>query len=240
MKFGIIGAMDSEVATLIASMEEQGRDEIAACTFVWGRIGDQDVVVVKSGIGKVCAALCAQILIDRFAVDAIVNTGIAGGLHSSLAVGDLVVADAAVQHDFDLTAFGHVNGYMPALGGDDRLPSFWQTDPALEERFIHAAETVKAEQGLSFRCLGGVVASGDVFVSDGALKQTLVERFNAAAAEMEGAAVAQVAALNGVPCAIIRAISDLADGSAAASFEDFEQQAADLVSAILLTMLREM
>ena len=84
------------------------------------------------------------------------------------------------------------------------------------------------------------MASGDVFVSDAALKQTLVERFNAAAAEMEGAAIAQVAVLNGVPCAIVRAISDLADGSAAASFEDFEQQAADLVSRILLTMLREM
>lgn len=240
MKFGIIGAMDSEVAALIASMEERDRAHIAGCTFVCGTIGDQEVVVVKSGIGKVCAALCAQILIDRFAVDAIVNTGIAGGLHPSLAVGDLVVADAAVQHDFDLTAFGHVKGYMPALGGDDRLPSFWQTDPALEARFLHAAETVKAEQGLAFRCLGGVVASGDVFVSDAALKQTLVEQHNAAAAEMEGAAVAQVAVLNGVPCAIIRAISDLADGSAAESFDDFKQQAADLVSRILLTMLREM
>ncbi len=240
MKFGIIGAMDSEVAALIASMEERGRDTIAGCTFVHGAIGDQEVVVVKSGIGKVCAALCAQILIDRYAVEAIVNTGIAGGLNAQLAVGDLVVADAAIQHDFDLTAFGHVSGYMPAMGGDDRLPSFWQTDPALEERFIHAAETVKAERNLTFRCLGGVVASGDVFVSDGMLKQTLIERFNAAAAEMEGAAVAQVAVLNGVPCAIIRAISDLADGSAAASFEDFEQEAAALSSAILLTMLREM
>lgn len=240
MKFGIIGAMESEIAALVASMNEQERTEVAGCTFLCGTIGDQEVVVVKSGIGKVCAALCAQILIDRFAVEAIVNTGIAGGLHASLSVGDLVVADAAVQHDFDLTAFGHAKGYMPALGGDDRLPSFWQTDPALEARFLHAAETVKAEQGFSFHCLGGVVASGDVFVSDGALKQTLVVQYNAAAAEMEGAAVAQVACLNGVPCAIIRAISDLADGRAAASFEDFEQQAADLVSRILLTMLREM
>ena len=240
MKFGIIGAMDSEVAALMDSMEEQGRDDIAGCTFAYGTIGDQEVVVVKSGIGKVCAAQCAQILIDRYAVEAIVNTGIAGGLNAELSVGDFVVADAAVQHDFDLTAFGHVNGYMPAMGGDDRVPSFWQTDPSLEARFIHAAETVKAEQGRRFRCLGGVVASGDVFVSDGALKQTLIERFNAAAAEMEGAAVAQVAVLNGVPCAIVRAISDLADGSAAASFEDFEQDAAALSSAILLTMLREM
>lgn len=240
MKFGIIGAMDSEVAALIASMEEQGRDTIAGCTFVYGLVGDQSVVVVKSGIGKVCAALCAQILIDRYAVDAIVNTGVAGGLHAELAVGDFVVADSAVQHDFDLTAFDYAKGYMPAGGGDNRLPSFWQTDPSLEARFVHAAETVKAERNATFRCLGGVIASGDVFVCDGGLKSELVQQYNAVAAEMEGAAIAQVAALNQIPCAIIRAISDLADGSAPASFEDFEREAAALSSSILLTMLREM
>ena len=240
MKFGIIGAMDSEVASLLDAMEERGRETIASGIFVHGLIGDQEVVVVKCGIGKVCAALCAQILIDRFAVEAIINTGIAGGLSPSLSVGDFVVADAAVQHDFDLRAFGHVQGYMPAMGGDDRLPSFWPTDPALEERFLAAAESVKSTEHKDFHCLGGVVASGDVFVSNPALKNTLVEQFGAAAAEMEGAAIAQVAALNGVPCAIIRAISDLADGRATESFEDFERETADLVSRILLTMLREM
>lgn len=239
MTLGIIGAMDSETAALVAAMDETDRHTIAGTTFFRGRIAEQSVVVVRCGIGKVCAALCAQILIDRFGVDGIVNTGIAGGLGRALAIGDFVVADAAVQHDFDLTAFGHVRGFMPAMGGDDTAPSRYPTDPALSAAFRRAAEQVRTAKG-GFACHGGTVVSGDVFVDSTPLKQTLIRDFNAVAAEMEGAAIAQVAYLNGVPFALIRAISDLAEGGAAANFEIFEQETAALGARILLTMLAQM
>lgn len=238
MTLGIIGAMDSETAALVAAMDETDRETIGGTTFYRGRIADRDVVVVRCGIGKVCAAMCAQALIDRFHVDGIVNTGIAGGLGSALSIGDFVVADAAVQHDFDLTAFGHVRGYMPAMGGDDTVPSRYPTDPALSAAFRRAAEQVAAERG--FACHGGTVVSGDVFVDSTPLKQTLIRDFGAVAAEMEGAAIAQVAYLNGVPFALIRAISDLAEGGAVENFEAFEQETAALGARILLMMLAQM
>lgn len=240
MTLGIIGAMDSEVAALIAALEDPAAHTVGGVTVHTGTLRGRAVAIAKCGIGKVCAALCAQLLIDRFAVTAMVNTGVAGGLGEGLAVGDLVIADAAVQHDFDITAFGHVRGYMPALGGDDTAPSRWRTDPALSAAFRAAAETVQKQTGDAFACHGGTVASGDIFVDNAALKHTLRHDFDAVAAEMEGAAIAQVAQLNGVPFALIRAISDLADGGATVSFETFEQQAAARSARILLTLLEQM
>lgn len=233
---GIIGAMDVEVATLIEALETPETHKIGDRVYYSGRLGDSHVVVVQCGIGKVCAAMCAQTLVDRFHVDGIVNTGVAGGVGDGLAVGDLVVADGAVQHDFDITAFGHVRGYIPAMGNRDGRPSVWPTDAALSARFRAAAAAVQAQEG-DFSCHGGCVATGDVFVSSPELKRMLRETFEAVAAEMEGGAVAQVAYLNGVPFALVRAISDLADGSGAASYEEFEEAAARRSARILLTML---
>ena len=139
-RFGIIGAMDSEVDNLIARMADTETHEAAGRRFVCGTLSGKDVVVVKSGIGKVAAAITTQMLIDRFAVTALINTGMAGGLDSRLAVKDLVVGCDAVQHDFDLTAFGHVKGFM--YGEDDQRPTRFAADAALVEQAVAAAQSV--------------------------------------------------------------------------------------------------
>lgn len=189
-RIGVIGAMDSELAALIAALTQPAQETVQGLVFRTGRLGAREVVLVRCGIGKVSAARCTQVLIDRFAPGAVINTGIAGGLASGLAVGDIVVADGLVQHDFDAAPIGFVRGCV---------------------------------------CMGDPGA---------AAKAAIRRAFPAAmAAEMEGGAVAQAASMSGVPFAVVRAISDLADGTAAASFEQFEQHAADASAAAVLQAL---
>ena len=232
---GIIGAMDTEVDNLIARMADTVTEEYAGRRFVTGTLAGKDVVVVQSGIGKVAAAITAQMLIDRFGVTALLNTGMAGGLDSRLAVKDLVVATDAVQHDFDLTAFGHVRGFL--FGGDDSRPTRFVCDPALVEKALTAAAAVLPTGN---KAITGTVASGDVFVDDGTLKAAIRDNFSAAATEMEGAAIAQTAAANGIPFVILRTISDLAEGGAKVSFDELEryagQLAGDITAALLATL----
>lgn len=229
---GIIGAMASEVELLTQQMEEPSVLHHAGIDFHYGLLAGKPAVVARCGIGKVCAALCAQALIDRFHVGALINTGVAGGLDPCLAVGDLVVGAAAVQHDFDLTSFGHVKGYMS--GEDDSLPTLYAAD----RRLIAAFEAAARDEAFTGKVIEGVIASGDVFVSDEAVKADVRERFGAAAVEMEGAAIAQTAAANGVPCVVVRAISDLAGQQAVVSFDTFEKQAARASAGIVMAMLK--
>lgn len=231
-RIGIIGAMSSEVDNLIARMTDTTREEYAGRQFVCGRLGGQDAVVVQSGIGKVAAAITAQMLIDRFEVTALLNTGMAGGLDRRLAVKDLVVATGALQHDFDLTAFGHVRGYL--TGEDDQKPTIFACDTALVERAVKAAETVLPAGS---KAITGTVASGDIFVDDSSLKATLRDHFGAAAAEMEGAAIAQTAVANGIPFVILRTISDLAEQEATVSFDEMERYAGQLAGDITTALL---
>ncbi len=231
-RIGIIGAMDSEVANLITRMEDTTEQTIAGRRFVSGRLAGKEAVVVQSGIGKVAAAITAQLLIDRFEVDTLLNTGMAGGLDARLEVKDLVVATAALQHDFDLTAFGHTKGFL--YGEDDTRPTLFVADTALGERALAAAATVLPAGS---KAITGVVASGDIFVNDSALKATLRDTFGAAATEMEGAAIAQTAMANGVPFAILRTISDLAEKEANVSFDEMERYAGQLAGDITVALL---
>ena len=231
-RMGIIGAMSSEVDNLISRMEDTHVTEYAGRRFVCGRLAGQDVVVVQSGIGKVAAAITAQMLVDRFAVSALLNTGMAGGLDKRLAVKDLVVATGALQHDFDLTAFGHVRGYI--TGGDDQTPTVFPCDGALVEHAVKAAARVLPAGS---KAITGTVASGDVFVDDSALKVQLRDGFGCAAAEMEGAAIAQTAVANGIPFVILRTISDLAEQEATVSFDEMERYAGQLAGDITAALL---
>ena len=234
-RLGIIGAMSSEVDNLIQRMEDTTITEYAGRRFVCGRLAGQDAVVVQSGIGKVAAAITAQMLVDRFGVTALVNTGMAGGLDRRLAVKDLVVATGAIQHDFDLTAFGHVRGYL--TGEDDQKPTVFACDPTLVEKALVAAQGVLPQGS---KAITGTVASGDIFVDDSGLKASLRDDFGAAAAEMEGAAIAQAAAANGIPFVILRTISDLAEQEATVSFDEMEryagQLAGDITTALCQTL----
>lgn len=229
---GIIGAMNTEVDTLISALTDKKETVIAGSHFFNGKLGSTDAVVVMCGIGKVAAAICAQAMIDTFHPDVLINTGVAGGVADGLAQGDLVIALDAVQHDFDLSLFGYAKGYMPVWGKDKDRPSPFPADEALAEKLIAVANE------LGYHAIRGRVASGDIFVADANLKHTLATDFGAAVAEMEGAAIAQTAWQNGVPCAIVRAISDLADGSATLSFEEFEVIAAERSAKLLLEICK--
>ncbi len=231
-KWGIIGAMESEVMQLVAALEGARQSTYGGVVFTEGMLLGRPVVVAKSGIGKVCAALCTQLLIDRFEVQAIVNTGVAGGLHPSLRVGDLVVGTDAVQHDVDVGAFGYVRGCLPGCS-DRTAPTRFPGDPALLQQFRRA---VAGTIGEGCRVLEGTIASGDVFVHDRAQKHDIADTFGAAAVEMEGGAIAQVAAANGVPCLLVRAISDLADGEADVTYDQFEREAAARCAQLVTAM----
>ena len=235
MRMGIIGAMESEVQNLITRMEGVSYREKAGRRFAVGQLAGKEVVVVQSGIGKVAAAITAQILVDEFGVDALLNTGMAGGLDSRLAVKDLVIATAALQHDFDITAFGHARGFM--YGEDDQKPTLFVADADLCEKARAAAEAVLPAGS---KAIDGIVASGDIFVDDSALKAQLRDGFGAAAAEMEGAAIAQAAVANDVPFVIIRTISDLAEHQANVSFDELEQYVGKLAGDITVALLADL
>lgn len=231
-RIGVIGAMDSELAALIAALTQPAQETVQGLVFHTGRLGTREVVLVRCGIGKVSAARCTQVLIDRFAPGAVINTGIAGGLASGLAVGDIVVADGLVQHDFDAAPIGFVRGCV--CMGDPGAPTVFAPDAALSALLARTAGNAIGAQ----RVHRGLVATGDQFISGAAAKAAIRRAFPAAmAAEMEGGAVAQAASMSGVPFAVVRAISDLADGTAAASFEQFEQHAADASAAAVLQAL---
>lgn len=230
---GIIGAMDSEVDNLITRMADTAVTEYAGRRFVTGTLAGKDVVVVQSGIGKVAAAITAQMLMDRYGVQALLNTGMAGGLDPRLAIKDLVVGIDALQHDFDLTAFGHARGYIGG-GGDDTVPTRFTADAGLVDKALAIAAQVLPTGS---KAITGTIASGDIFVDDSALKTVLRDDFGAAAAEMEGAAIAQTAAANGVPFLILRTISDLAEHDASVSFDELERYAGQLAGDITTALL---
>ena len=230
---GIIGAMDSEIALLCERMALKTEHVAAGLTVYCGTLEGRSVAVVRCGEGKVRAALCAQMLIDRFGVTAVINTGVAGGLAPGLHVGDLVLATDAVQHDFDITAFGYVKGYVAGMG-DGKSPTRYACDADLCEAFRKAAAELLPAMGHAY--IEGTVATGDVFVDDTDLKTELITRYGAAAAEMEGGAIAAVCVQNADPFVVVRAISDLAEGGATVSFETFESEAARTSAAITCRM----
>ena len=213
---GIIGAMEGEVSKLKEQMEDAVKKKKASMEFYKGTIKGKEVVVVRSGIGKVNAAVCAQILIDDFHVSAIVNTGIAGSLKNEINIGDIVLSTDAVQHDVNAGSFGYPKGQIPGL---DVLA--FQADENLIEKAYAICEKVNPDISV-FR---GRVVTGDQFISQREIKNNIANTFDGMCTEMEGAAIAQVAYLNHIPFLIVRAISDKADDSADMDYEIFEAQA---------------
>ncbi len=226
--FGVIGAMESEIRTLLARMSSPVAERAADLTFYRGEIGNCAVALVKCGVGKVNAARCTQMLIDRYAPDYVLNTGIAGGVGDGLSVGDLVIGTELVQHDFDISRFGYARGYISGFGNGSE-PSVFRSNDILKQAFLRTVYAILPKN----RVHEGRIATGDLFVADAGTKRRLKTEFSALAAEMEGGAIAQTAAANGVPFLVVRAISDLADGTAADSFETFEQETADLSARVI-------
>ena len=213
---GIIGAMEEEVAALKEDMDIQKTVEQASMVFCKGKLCDKDVVVVRSGIGKVNAGICAQILVDRFQADMLINTGIAGSLDARIDIGDMVISTDALHHDMDATIFGDAIGQIPRM---DTLAF-----PA-DEELVRKAAKANEKANPDIRTFTGKVASGDQFISSREAKEKIVENFHPLCVEMEGAGIAQAAYLNKVSYVIIRAISDKADNSATMDYPTFERQA---------------
>ncbi|OUO98269.1 5'-methylthioadenosine/S-adenosylhomocysteine nucleosidase [Drancourtella sp. An210] len=213
---GIIGAMEEEVAELKRRMEIEEVSEVASMSFYRGKLEDKEVVIVRSGIGKVNAAVCAQILIDRFHVDTLINTGIAGSLDAQIDIGDMVISTDAVEHDMDASAFGDPVGQIP------QMDTF--SFPA-DEKLVKLAKEVNERINPDIHTWTGRIVSGDQFVASNQVKERLVTFFGAKCTEMEGAAIAHTAYLNKISCVIIRAISDKADNSAEMDYPAFEELA---------------
>lgn len=216
-KIGIIGAMREEVEGLVSQIESKECKNVAGLDFYFGNICGKDVVVVECGIAKVNAALCTQILISEFGVDAVINTGVAGGLRGEININDVVISTDAIEYDVDASAMGDPKGTIPRL-----KTSVFIANSVLVDSACKAFDNVK--DGNS--CFKGRVVTGDKFVDDNEEKKVLREEFGGYCCEMEGGAIAHVAYLNNTPFVIIRAISDNADNSADVKYEEFVKKAA--------------
>ncbi|NCB93214.1 MAG: 5'-methylthioadenosine/adenosylhomocysteine nucleosidase [Clostridia bacterium] len=215
---GIIGAMEIEVEALKAKLEDMVVTKKASMEFCQGTIGEKKIVVVRSGIGKVNAAVCTQILVDEFHVEAVINTGIAGSLKNEINIGDIVVSTDALQHDMDARKFGYPKGQIPQM----EVFSFI-ADETLRKTAVEACKKVNPDISV----FEGRVVSGDQFVADAEVKDDLIREFDGFCTEMEGAAIAQAAYLNDIPFVVLRAISDKADNSATMDYPTFEKKAAE-------------
>ncbi len=213
---GIIGAMEEEVEKLKAAMERPKITEAASLTFYEGTLFGRDAVVVTGGVGKVNAAICAQALVDRFGVDVLLNTGVAGSLDPAIDIGDLVISTDVLHHDMDASALGDPAGQVP------RMDTFsFPADEELVQKAVAAGQRADPD----IHIFAGRIASGDQVIAAAEEKARIFGNFHALCAEMEGAGVAQAAYVNHIPFVIIRAVSDRADAGAPVDYPAFERQA---------------
>ena len=205
MKIGIIFAMKEELDELKKLINIEKIEKIYELTFFYGIIDNKTCIFVESGIGKVNAARTTQILIDKIGVDYIFNIGVAGGISNDLQVGDIVIGEKIVKHDFDITAFNHKKGYIPNVG------VYIESDKML----INIASNVITEG------VKGVIATGDIFCSENNMAKKINDKFGALCVEMEGARIAQVCYLCNIPFIIIRSISDVPNNNNVVTYEEF-------------------
>lgn len=228
-RIGIIGAMKSEVDDLKAVMKINRQVRKADMEFLNGVLEGREAVLVQCGMGKVNAGICTQILIDEFSVTHIINIGVAGALNSSLNIGDVVISKDAVQHDFSVAVLGFRKGEIPYTG-----KVAFESDKYLRGLAMKAVREELSQTNV----LQGRICSGDQFIASAKEKKRIVDEFNGDCADMEGASIAQVCHLNGIPFLIVRAISDKADGSGHVDFAEFEKEAAINSCAIVRGMMK--
>ena len=227
-KIGIIFAMNEELIELKKYLNIEKEYNIFDLTFYESKINENDIVLVQSGVGKVNAARCAQILIDNIKVDYIFNIGVAGGVSESLNVGDIVIGEKLVQHDFDITAFNHEKGYIPNVG------VYIDSD----EYLLKVAQNIISKSNIN--TLTGVIASGDIFCTDYMMSKKINTKFNALCVEMEGASIAQVCYLSHIPFLIIRSISDTPNNNNVITYEEFLEDSCKKVADLMFKILNEL
>ena len=225
---GIIGAMDEEVQILLENISEKNEVTVANCLFVQGKLHGKEVVLLKSGIGKVNAAMATTIMHERYAPSFIINTGSAGGVSSDLEVGDVVISSKVVHHDVDVTAFNYNYGQVPGL------PPMFIADKELIKKAIQTVEKL----GINYD--EGIIATGDSFMEDPERVRFVREKFpTMIASEMEAAAIAQVCHQYEKPFVIIRALSDIAGKESSVSFDEFLVTAAKNAANLIITMIKD-
>lgn len=221
---GIIAAMQEEMNEIKKIMNNVQEKNIYELKFYEGTINNKNIVLVESGVGKVNAARTTQVLIDNYKIDAVINVGSAGSANQELQIGDIVIGKTLVQHDFDITAFGHPKGYISNVG--ERIKS--------DENLIKSMEqTIENLQNKEFKIKIGTIASGDIFCTEPKMKEKIRDKFNADAIEMEGAAIAQVCKLDNMPILVIRSISDSPNGNNNITFEQYLETASKRCAEIL-------
>ena len=226
---GLIGAMAVEVEGLMARLTDRVETKIGMDVFVSGKLFGKDAVLAVCGPGKVNAALCAQSMILRFAPEWVLNLGVAGAGENGVSIGDMVIATAAVQHDMDTSPIGDPVGMISKINLIE-VPC----DDALRARLVKAAGTVEG-----MRVHEGVIATGDQFIHDGGVRARIHGLFGAKAVEMEGGAVAQACYMHGVPCGVLRSISDQADGHSEMDYPTFTRLAAAHSQQVVEQLLRD-
>lgn len=224
---GIIGAMEEEISQIKSKMDVISVKNIIGADFYLGKMQGNNIILVRSGIGKVNAAICAQVLIDFYAIDYCVNIGVAGGINSDLNIGDIVISRDVVHHDLDVSVFGCAIGEIPRLN-----IRFIEADGNL----IKLAEEKGRELLTNNKVLVGRIASGDQFISSAESKAIIWNNTKSDCVEMEGAAIAQTCFLNKIPFVIIRSISDKADSIASVNFRNFTETTAANASSIVESM----
>lgn len=228
-KMGIIAAMQEEMIEIKKIMTDIQEKKIFELIYTTGKINDKEIVLVEAGVGKVNAARATQIMIDNFEIDAIINVGSAGATNEQLNIGDIVIGKKLIQHDFDITAFGHPKGYISNVG------EYVESDERLIKKIEKAISDIKEND---FKIKIGTIVSGDIFCTEIKMKEKVRTKFNADAIEMEGAAIAQVCKLDKVPFIIIRSISDNPNGNNNITFDQFLEKASKRCAEIIKKYLQ--
>lgn len=225
---GIIGAMRCEVDGLINEMESVSVKKISSVDFYSGKLCGMDVVVAEAGVGKVNAAVTAQTMILSYGVDCLINSGVAGGLDPALGFGDVCIADRTAEHDMDTTPLGDDPGFITGL---DRI--YMECDKEVSKLLYDCTKE------LGINVIMGTIVSGDQFIATNDQRKKLIELFGASAAEMEGASIGHVCAMNDIKYAVLRAISDGANDDSSMDFPAFCQMAADNAVKIIKAFLKK-
>lgn len=223
---GIIGGMQTEIDLLLENMDISEEQQHAGLTFFSGTIGESRIVLVRCGVGKVNAAACTQLMIDKFSVDFIINTGIAGSLHHEVKICDTVISADVTHHDVRPVQMKNLFPFQETFKADQLL--------------IQTASEAFSQLNLSNGCHLGRIISGESFVEDTETRERLIEDYSPLCVEMEGSAIAHVAHINTVPFVVIRSISDNADENSSFSYESFESMAARQSASIVLQMVHHL
>ena len=223
-RYGIIAAMEEEMQEIKKIMNNTREMKIYELIFIIGKINNIEIVLVKSGVGKVNAGRTTQILVDNFDVDGIINVGSAGSVNDEFEIGDIIIGKRLIQHDFDITAFGHPKGFISNIG---------QVVESDSELIAKMEKTISNISKNNFKVKIGTIVSGDIFCTELKMKEKIRKKFDADAVEMEGAAIAQVCKLDNVPFIIIRSISDTPNGNNNITFDKFLEKASERCAFII-------